>query len=87
MWPHENAVYAQSSTLVTFPDIDFLVHLIMTEDLKLLFGKGRLHTDDHPFLEFSAPPDPLSWPLGYRAHDRRSALVVRCDTALSGAPQ
>ena len=52
---HTNAVYAKSSTLVTFPDIDFLVHLIMTEDLKLLFGKGRLHTDDHPFLEFSAP--------------------------------
>ena len=52
---HKNAVYARASTLVTFPNIDFLSHLIMTEDLHLLFGEGRLHTDDHPFLEFSAP--------------------------------
>jgi Flp pilus assembly protein TadD len=50
-----NAVYAKRSTLVTYSDVDFLVHLIMTEDLSRLFGKGRLHTDDHPYLEFSAP--------------------------------
>ena len=50
-----NAAYAKKSTLVTFPNIDFLVHLIMTEDLSRLFGEGRLHTDDHPHLEFSAP--------------------------------
>ncbi len=52
---HRNAVYAKKSTLVTFSDIDFIVHLIMTEDLSRLFGEGRLHTDDHPYLEFSAP--------------------------------
>ncbi|BBO82314.1 hypothetical protein DSCO28_28800 [Desulfosarcina ovata subsp. sediminis] len=50
-----NAVYAKKSGLVTFSGIDFLAHLIMTEDLSRLFGKGRLHTDDHPYLEFSAP--------------------------------
>ena len=50
-----NAAYAKRSTLVTFPGIDFLVHLIMTEKLNQLFGEGRLHTDDHPYLEFSAP--------------------------------
>jgi spermidine synthase len=50
-----NASYAQRSTLVTFPGADFLVHLILNEDLRQLFGPGRLHTDDRPYLEFSAP--------------------------------
>ena len=51
----QNAVHARKSTLVAFQDVDFLVHLIMTEELAPLFGKGLLHTDDHPYLEFSAP--------------------------------
>jgi spermidine synthase len=51
----QNAVYAQRSTMVTFPNVEFLVHLILSEDLPSLFGKGRLHTDDRPYLEFSAP--------------------------------
>ncbi len=50
-----NATYAGKSTLVTFPSIDFLAHLIMTEDLNRLFDDGPLHTDNHPVLEFSAP--------------------------------
>jgi spermidine synthase len=50
-----NAAYAEKSTLVTFSGIDFLVHLIMSEDLSRLFGEGLLHTDDRPYLEFSAP--------------------------------
>jgi spermidine synthase len=52
---NHNAVYAQQSTIITFPGVDFLVHLFLTEDLRHLFGAGRLHTDDRPYLEFSAP--------------------------------
>ncbi len=51
----QNAVYAKKSTLVSFPGIDFLVHLIVSEDLKPMFGNGPLHTDNLPYLEFSAP--------------------------------
>jgi spermidine synthase len=40
---------------VVFPSTDFLVHLVLTEDLGQLFGTGPLHTDDRPLLEFAAP--------------------------------
>ena len=50
-----NAVHAKRSTLVSFRDVNFLVHLIMNEELSRLFGGGDLHTDNHPILEFSAP--------------------------------
>ena len=50
---HES--YARSSTIVDFPGVDFLTHLVLTEDLPRLFGPGRLHTDDRPHLEFAAP--------------------------------
>ena len=50
-----HAGYAQKSALVRFPGTEFLVHLVICEDLKSLFGKGLLHTDNHPYLEFSAP--------------------------------
>ncbi|GAB6906318.1 hypothetical protein JCM12296A_21530 [Desulfosarcina cetonica] len=50
-----NAHYAKRSSIVDFADIGFLVHLILNEDLRQLFGPGRLHTDDRPYLEFSAP--------------------------------
>ncbi len=51
----QNAVHAKKSTLVSFPGIDFLVHLIISEDLRPIFGNGPLHTDNLPYLEFSAP--------------------------------
>lgn len=46
---------ARRSTNVTFPGVGFLAQLVLTEDLASLFGPGRLHTDNHPYLEFSAP--------------------------------
>ncbi len=52
---HKNAVFARKSKNIVFPGTDFLVHLILTEDLKGLFGPGPLHTDNHPCLEFAAP--------------------------------
>jgi spermidine synthase len=51
----KNLIYARKSKNVTFPGVNFLVHLILTEDLKALFGPGLLHTDNRPHLEFSAP--------------------------------
>ena len=48
--------FAATSTNVAFPENpEFLAHLFLTEDLPGLFGPGPLHTDNHPFLEFSAP--------------------------------
>ncbi len=50
-----NIDYAGKSTRADFPGTDFLAHLIVTEDLGRLFGDGSIHTDDRPYLEFSAP--------------------------------
>ena len=50
-----NAHFASYSKNVRFHGVDFLAHLVLTEDLQYLFGEGRLHTDDHPCLEFAAP--------------------------------
>ena len=48
--------FARKSRNVTFPEsAGFLSHLFLTQDLTGLFGPGRVHTDNHPFLEFSAP--------------------------------
>jgi spermidine synthase len=50
-----NLVYAERSKNVTFLDHRILYHLIVSEDLKALFGEGRVNTDHRPWLEFSAP--------------------------------
>ena len=51
----ENIQYARRSSNVSFGGSTFLVHLVMTEDLRELFGPGPIHTDNRPYLEFSAP--------------------------------
>jgi spermidine synthase len=51
----KNLAFARESRNVTFPGVNFLVHLILTEDLQKLFGPGLMHTDNHPRLEFAAP--------------------------------
>jgi spermidine synthase len=51
----KNLAFARRSKNVTFPGVNFIVHLILTEDLQSLFGPGLLHTDNRPRLEFSAP--------------------------------
>ena len=50
-----NADFARHSQNVRFPGVNFIAHLVLTEDLPYLFGEGRLHSDDHPYLEFEAP--------------------------------
>jgi spermidine synthase len=50
-----NSRYARRSTNVSFARASFLVHLVMTEDLRGLFGSGPVHTDNRPHLEFAAP--------------------------------
>lgn len=52
---HKNFTFARKSKNILLPGTDFLVHLILTEDLKDLFGPGPLHTDNRPRLEFAAP--------------------------------
>jgi len=50
-----NYVFARQSSNIKLPGIEFLAHLILTEDLPGLFGSGQLHTDNRPFLEYLAP--------------------------------
>lgn len=50
-----NMAYVGKSKNVNFLDHRILYHLIVSEDLRALFGEGRVNTDNHPWLEFSAP--------------------------------
>ncbi len=50
-----NFRYAKRSENMTLPDPRLLFYLVVTEDLKALFGPGPLHTDNRPRLEFAAP--------------------------------
>ncbi|NCP08077.1 MFS transporter [bacterium] len=47
--------YAQGSANMSLPDALLLFNLIVSEDLKHVFGDGPLHTDNRPRLEFAAP--------------------------------
>lgn len=51
----KNLVFAGQSENVRFPGVNFLTHLILTEDLPALFGPGPIHRDNRPRLEFTAP--------------------------------
>ncbi|NLI82406.1 MAG: fused MFS/spermidine synthase [Deltaproteobacteria bacterium] len=51
----KNMAHARKSTNASFAGSGFLVHLLVSEDLKGFFGNGPLHTDDRPRLEFSSP--------------------------------
>jgi spermidine synthase len=50
-----NLPYAQQSKNVTIQDHRLLYRLIITEDLRKLFGEGPVNTDSWPRLEFAAP--------------------------------
>jgi spermidine synthase len=47
--------YAQQSRNVTLSDPRLLYRLIVSEDLRSLFGRGPINTDNWPMLEFAAP--------------------------------
>ncbi len=51
----KNMKYARRSANISLPNASLLFHMIITEDLKRLFGPGPLHTDTWPRLEFAAP--------------------------------
>ncbi|MBW8001187.1 MAG: tetratricopeptide repeat protein [Planctomycetes bacterium] len=55
----ENAVknfpYAQQSDNIKLLDHRLFYRMIVAENLVELFGEGRVHSDDMPILEFSAP--------------------------------
>jgi spermidine synthase len=51
----KNLVYAAKSKNITIRDPRVIFNLIVTEDLKSLFGSGPFHTDNWPHLEFAAP--------------------------------
>ncbi|MBW1797945.1 MAG: fused MFS/spermidine synthase, partial [Deltaproteobacteria bacterium] len=51
----KNLRYAQKSSNMSLKDPRLLFQLIISEDLKALFGPGPLHTDNRPLLEFAAP--------------------------------
>jgi len=50
-----NLRYARQSKNVPIRNQRLFYHLIVSEDLKKLFGPGPVHTDNMPLLEFSAP--------------------------------
>jgi spermidine synthase len=47
--------YAQQSKNITLSDPRLLYRLIVSEDLRNLFGTGPVNTDNWPMLEFAAP--------------------------------
>lgn len=49
-----NLAYAMKSQNVTIRNPEVIFNLIVTEDLKELFGSGPVHTDNRPHLEFTA---------------------------------
>jgi spermidine synthase len=51
----KNIAYAGKSKNVTIRDPRVIFNLIVSEDLKGLFGPGPFHTDNWPRLEFLAP--------------------------------
>jgi spermidine synthase len=51
----KNIAYARQSKNITIRDPKEILNLIVTEDLKGLFGSGPFHTDNWPSLEFAAP--------------------------------
>jgi spermidine synthase len=51
----KNLIYAGRSKNVTILDARLLYKLIVSENLRYLFGQGPMHTDDTPHLEFRAP--------------------------------
>jgi spermidine synthase len=51
----KNIVFAQQSPNVQLSDPRLLYRLVLSEDLKSLFGDGPLNTDNRPRLEFAAP--------------------------------
>jgi spermidine synthase len=53
--PEKNISYALLSSIASFVDYKFLAWLVVTEDFDDFFGEGPLHTDNRPYLEFSAP--------------------------------
>jgi spermidine synthase len=51
----KNIAYAGKSGNITIRDPRVIFNLIVSENLKELFGSGPLHTDNRPHLEFAAP--------------------------------
>jgi spermidine synthase len=51
----ENLKYAQLSNNMTLLDHRLFYNLIVSEDLKELFGDGPVHSENRPYLEFAAP--------------------------------
>ena len=50
-----NLPYAQRSNNIVLSDARLIYRMILSEDLRALFGEGPVNTDDTPLLEFAAP--------------------------------
>jgi spermidine synthase len=50
-----NLSYIQQSENIALADPRLLYRLVLSEDLKMLFGQGPVNTDNLPMLEFAAP--------------------------------
>lgn len=50
-----NHSHALRSVQADFSNVRCLARLVVTEDLKALFGPGDIHTDTRPHLEYTAP--------------------------------
>jgi spermidine synthase len=72
-----NMVYARKSTNMTLDDPAILYQLIVSEDLKALFGAGPIHTDDRPLLEFAAPRQLYTEDIQVEKHIARRAWLSK----------
>jgi spermidine synthase len=50
-----NLAYAEDSKNITLRNSRLFYNLIVSDDLKYLFGKGPINTDNRPLLEYYAP--------------------------------
>jgi len=50
-----NVSYVRQSENITLSDQRLLYRLVLSEDLRMLFGAGPVNTDNWPLLEFTAP--------------------------------
>lgn len=65
----KNIGYAQASTNIELAAPELLHRMIVSEDIKALFGHGPINTDDHPLLEYAAPK------LMHQGDDAQQALL------------
>ncbi|MBI5551701.1 MAG: fused MFS/spermidine synthase [Desulfobacterales bacterium] len=69
-----NLTHAQRSKNIQLAKAELFLRLIVSEDLKQLFGPGALNTEDRPRLEYAAPK------LMYAGEETQQALLGQLES-------